>query len=171
MLTSILSSMLIAILAQHLTGAEMVSGDQARAGFERLKSLAGTWEGRSTKGWVETLRYEVIASGSTVLETSKGAHPGETMVTAFYLDGNRLMLTHYCVARNQPRLAATEFTDDGRTVIFTFVDATNLPSRDQGHMDQAVFHFVAPDRIVSRWTWYQDGRQTWFEDIVQTRVR
>ena len=94
----------------------------ARAAFERLKALAGTWEGRSTKGWDETLRYEVIAGGSVVLETSVDAHPGETMATAFHMDGDRLMLTHYCVARNQPRLVATSFEDGGRTVVFTFRD-------------------------------------------------
>ena len=174
MRTSILAlvGVLIGILSPFETGAGAApSGDQARAAFERLKGLAGTWEGRSTKGWVETLRYDVIAGDSTVLETSRDAHPGETMATAFYLDGDRLMLTHYCVAKNQPRLAATELDDDGKTIVFTFVDATNLPSRDRGHMDKAVLRFEGPDRLVSRWTWYQDGREKWFEDIVQTRVR
>ena len=144
---------------------------EARSAYERLKELAGSWEGRSTKGWTERLRYEVIAAGSAVLEMSEDAHPGEKMATTFYMDGESLMLTHYCVAKNQPRLRATSFRDGGRTVVFTFVDAANLPSRDRGHMDQAIFTFESPDRVVSRWSWYQDGRETWFEDIVQTRLR
>lgn len=143
----------------------------ARAAYERFKALQGAWEGRSTKGWVESLRYDVIAAGSAVLETSMDAHPGEAMATTFFLDGDRLLLTHYCVAKNQPRLVASRFEDGGRTVVFTFLDATNLPSRDRGHMDKAVFTFEGTDRVTSRWTWYQDGRETWFETIVQTRVR
>lgn len=141
----------------------------ARAVFERFQSLEGTWDGRSTKGWVETLRYRSIGAGSTVLETSLDAHPGEEMATAFYLDGDRLLLTHYCVAKNQPRLEATAFADGGRTVVFTFKDGANIPTRDRGHMDRAVFTFEAPDRVRSRWTWYEDGKEKWFEEILQTR--
>ena len=36
-------------------------------------------------------------------------------------------------------------------------------------MDKAVFTFESPDRVRSRWTWYQDGKEKWFEEIVQTR--
>jgi hypothetical protein len=141
----------------------------ARAAFERFRGLEGQWEGRSTRGWVESLRYQSIAAGSTVLETSLDAHPGEAMATAFYLDGDRLLLTHYCVAKNQPRLEASAYADGGRTVVFTFKDGANIPTRDRGHMDRAVFTFDAPDRVRSRWTWYQDGKEKWFEEIVQTR--
>jgi len=143
--------------------------DLARAAFARFRALEGTWEGKSTKGWTESLRYEPIAAGSTVLELSLDAHPGEAMATAFYLDGDRLLLTHYCVAKNQPRLEATAFADGGRTVVFTFKDGANIPTRDRGHMDKAVFTFETDDRVVSRWTWYQDGQERWLEEIVQTR--
>ncbi|HTR03698.1 MAG TPA: hypothetical protein VMN82_10920 [Thermoanaerobaculia bacterium] len=165
----------VAVLTFLLTSPAAGPADRGRENaaeiWERFKGLSGTWEGRSTKGWTERLRYDVIAGGSVVLETSEDAHPGETMATTFYRDGERLMLTHYCVAKNQPRLEATSFENGGRTVVFTFVDATNLPSRNHGHMDKAVFTFESADRVVSRWSWYQDGRETWFEDIVQTRVR
>jgi hypothetical protein len=141
----------------------------SKAAFERLKALAGDWDGRSTKGWEETLQYRTIAGGTTVLETSFNAHPGQEMATAFYLDGDRLMLTHYCMAKNAPRLEATAFADGGKTVYFTFVDGANIPTRDKGHMDKAVIRFEGPDRTTSRWTWYENGTERWFEEIVQTR--
>ena len=141
----------------------------ARAAYARFQALEGSWDGRSTKGWAETLRYQTIAAGSAVLETSLDAHPGEAMATVFYLDGDRLLLTHYCVAKNQPRLEATAFADGGRTVVFTFRDGGNIPTRERGHMDKAVFVFEAQDRVRSRWTWYQDGQEKWFEEILQTR--
>lgn len=143
--------------------------ERARAAFERLKGLAGAWEGRSTKGWTETLSYEVIAGGSVVMETSKEAHKGHTMATMFHMDGDDLVLTHYCIAKNQPRMKATAFRDGGKTVVFTFTGGGNMSSRDTGHMDQAVITFDGPDAIRSRWTWYQDGKEEWFEEIVQTR--
>lgn len=137
----------------------------ARLAFERFKKLEGSWKGRSTKGWEETVSYKTIAQGTVVVGTSFDAHPNETMMTMIHLDGERLMLTHYCVARNQPRLIATSFADDGKTITFTFLDGTNMPSRDRGHMDKAVFHFVDDSHVSSRWTWYQDGKESWMEEI------
>lgn len=159
--------------AQNQKQPETKSPDQTPAytAFERLKKLEGKWKGRSTKGWEELIEYKTIAHGSVVLENSFDAHPNETMMTMFHLDGDRLMLTHYCVAKNQPRLVATEFADDGRTLTFTFLDAGNLPSRDRGHMDKMVLRFLDDDHITSKWTWYQDGKEKWLEEIQAERVK
>ena len=142
----------------------------ARAAFEKIKALAGDWTSKSTKGWTETENYQVIAGGSVVMNLSYGAHPDEWMATMFHMDGERLMLTHYCVAKNQPRLRATEFSVDGKKVIFTFQDATNLPSRDKGHMDKHAMMFDGPDRLRTQWTWYQDGKESWMEEIEHRRA-
>jgi hypothetical protein len=91
------------------------------------------------------------------------------MATLFHLDGDRLVLTHYCVARNQPRLVATAISEDGRRIEFSFLDGTNMTSRDDGHMDRAVYVIESPDRYRSQWTFYQKGQERWLEDIVNTR--
>jgi len=142
----------------------------AQLAFERLKATEGVWEGRSTKGWVERTVIKTIAGGSCVMSTSFDAHPNESMVTMYHLDGEHLMLTHYCVAGNQPRMRATEISPDGSRIVFTFLDGTNLPSRDRGHMDQAIFRFESPDCFTSRWTWYQNGKERWMEEIVCARI-
>jgi hypothetical protein len=143
----------------------------ARATFERFKRFAGTWTGTSTKGWTETMEIKVIAGGSAVVEMSDAAHFGEAMATMFHMDGDRLLLTHYCIAKNQPRLAATSFEDGGKTVTFTFLDGTGLASRNTGHMDKVVYHFVDDDHASSQWTWYQDGKEQWMEDVTATRQK
>ncbi len=141
----------------------------ARLAFERFKKLDGKWKGRSTKGWEEDVSYKTIAAGTVVVGTSFDAHPNETMMTMVHLDGDRLMLTHYCVAKNQPRLVATSFEDEGKTITFTFLDGTNLPSRDRGHMDKAIFRFVDDNHVSSKWTWYQNGKESWMEEITLER--
>ena len=153
----------------HGDGGAAKATTSARAAFEQFKRLAGEWRGRSTKGWEETVSFKTIANGSVVVETSFDAHPNETMMTMFHMDGDRLMLTHYCVARNQPRLVATSFDADGKTVTFTFLDGGNLPTRDRGHMDKAVFRFLDADHVTTRWTWYQDGKESWMEEITLER--
>ncbi|MGH9317545.1 MAG: hypothetical protein ACRD1P_10610 [Thermoanaerobaculia bacterium] len=155
--------------AQEASDSEKASA--ARAAFERFRSLQGTWRGESTRGWKEDVSFKTIAAGSAVMETSFDAHPNETMVTMFRLDGDRLDLTHYCVARNQPHLMATGFEENGRMVTFTFVDGGNLPTRDKGHMDKAVFRFEDADHVTTRWTWYQDGRESWMEEIRLVRKK
>src|SRR5206468_1955652 len=92
----------------------------ASLAYDHFKSLAGNWEGKSTKGWTEQSSYQSIAGGSCVMERSFNAHPNESMVTMYYMDGPKLRLTHYCMAKNQPRMAATKISDDGSEVTFTF---------------------------------------------------
>ncbi len=140
------------------------------AAWDRLKSLQGAWNGRSTKGWTEKIKFELIASETCLVETSFDAHPNETMLTIWHLDGDRLLLTHYCVAKNQPRLILTHVSDDARELTFEFLDATNLPSRDTGHMDKLVMAF-GDDTFASQWTWYQKGREQWMERIEHVRAQ
>ncbi|HXI03826.1 MAG TPA: hypothetical protein VNI57_11685, partial [Candidatus Saccharimonadales bacterium] len=142
----------------------------AAALFGRLRSLAGKWRGRSTKGWDETVTLRSIAGGSVVVMSSFDAHPGEEMITTFFMDADELQLRHYCIAGNQPHLAATAISPDGARAAFTFRDATNLPSRDSGHMDSVVYDFADPDHFTSRWTWYQSGRESFMEEIHYTRL-
>lgn len=151
---------------------EEVDAARARAAFARLVALEGRWRSVSTKGWDETTTYQVIARGSVVMSTTTFRDaPDRTMVTMFYVDDGRLVATHYCEARNQPHLIAENIDADARRVVFRFAGGGNLADRDQGHMDQAVYEFLGPDRIRSRWTWFQQGEEQWLEDIEITRLQ
>jgi hypothetical protein len=145
----------------------------ARATFDRLATLSGTWTGRSTKGWVETVELRLIAGGSVLLETSRFHDDPEgknAMATTYQMDGEALLLTHYCEAGNAPRLVASGFADGGKTVTFTFRDGVNLPTRDRGHMDSMILHIEDDRHFDTRWTWYRDGKSTWMEDIRYERA-
>lgn len=161
--------LMIASLAGSARGAATGDNPHERL-FERLKRLEGSWRGKSTKGWTEQVTYRVIAGGSVVMVTSFDAHPNETMVTMFSLDRGRVILTHYCVAKNQPRLLASAFSSDQQTVTFEFHDATGIASRDTGHMDRAVLHFIDDDHYTEQWTWYQKGAERWMEKIELERI-
>jgi hypothetical protein len=161
--------LLVAILL--FCAATASAAVDSHALFERIKSLEGEWRGKSTKGWEDNVRVRVIAGGSVVMFTSFDAHPGETMVTMVSLDGNRLLLTHYCVAKNQPRLVATSYDQNAGTATFEYLDGTGLSSRDKGHMDKVVMNFADSDRYRSRWTWYQNGTERWMEDIEYNRIK
>src|ERR671939_399585 len=75
------------------------AGSSGEEAFARLKTLVGRWEAQGDRK--EALSYELIAGGTALLEREMGADRPE-MVTLYHLDGSRLLLTHYCMAGNQP---------------------------------------------------------------------
>ncbi|MDP7068240.1 MAG: hypothetical protein QF637_11510, partial [Acidimicrobiales bacterium] len=130
---------------------------QAQAIFERIKSLSGDWI--STKGDNKgqvALSVRVIAGGSAVVEREFPGSPME-MVSVYHLDGDKVMLNHYCMLGNQPRMKASA-GDKKDTIVFNFVSATNLASINDAHMHQGKLTFLDKDSIKSTWTMFVDGK-------------
>jgi hypothetical protein len=74
----------------------------------------------------------------------------DDMITMFNMDGDRLLLTHYCQAGNQPRMKAS-VSPDGKTLTFHFLDATNLTSAQPGHMQRVVFNLIDANHHTEEW--------------------
>ena len=75
--------------------------------------------------------YRVTSNGSALMSEIKGK---EDMISMFHLDGDRVLMTHYCGAGNQPRMVASA-SPDGKTFTFDFLDATNLATPDAAPHD------------------------------------
>lgn len=166
--------MLVASAAPAALAAEPTtspSSEQVKAAYERFRSLEGEWRARSTMGWTSGTEYRLLGRATVVMGISSfdDAPPERDMATAIHRDGERLLLAHYCEAGNQPRLVATRIAADGSEVEFEFLDGTGMSSRDEGHMDRAVFRFLDDGRFTSRWTWYQGGEERWMEEITYER--
>jgi len=87
------------------------------------------------------------------------------------VDGDRLLLTHYCMAGNQPRMQARSFNPETGEVAFEFLDATNLTTSAAGHMHNAKIRVADHDHLVTEWEFYENGQKK-MSDIAQyTRVR
>jgi hypothetical protein len=173
---SILLPVSIALLSYLLpsagTAAEpTVQG--AAASFARLKSLAGEWKGESGKGKKVRLTYQVIAGGTAVLETFRWEGSDADMTTVYHLDGDTLMLTHYCVSNNQPRMRAASpaAAADANVLQFDFIDGTNLANPGAGHMHKATLRFLDGDRIGNAWTYFKDGKDAFTETGTYERVK
>ena len=149
-------------------GAAEDAADQA---FAQLKTLIGTWQGENGDGEKSTKTYRLIANG-TVLEEEYEVvgRDDRSMTTMYHLDGDRLLLTHYCIANNQPRMEAELSTEDLTTLRFTFRDATNLASPAAGHMHRVAIDFVDDERMAQAWTFQQDGKDAFTETVRYERV-
>ncbi len=128
----------------------------AQKSFDQLKSLAGSWEA-TLDGQPLHVTLRVTSMGNTLMHEMKGAGP-DNPITMFHLDGDHLVLTHYCDAGNQPHMVAT-ISPDGKTIVFDFVDATNLLSSQMGHMQRVTFTFIDPDHHTEKWEFaMKDGK-------------
>ena len=129
------------------------------AAFERLKGLAGEWvsaeDGEMAKKGDLVARYAVTAGGSAVVETVFPGSPYE-MVTVYHADGADLVLTHYCMEGNQPRMRARN--PSGSRFDFKFDGGTNVDPRKDRHMNSASFELVGADEIRTVWTELADDK-------------
>jgi len=138
---------------------------QAKVIFEKIKSLSGEWECNGTPA----LSVRVIAGGSAVVQRDFPGSPME-MLTVYHLDGDDVMLNHYCVLGNQPRLKAT-MGDQKDTIVFNFSSATNLASKNDPHMHKGKITFFNKDSIRSTWTKFVDGKLAEEHSFEMTRKK
>jgi hypothetical protein len=148
----------LGILAFVLMMSDVQAGDKAEANFQRLKSLAGEWQGKKPDGKMVGVTYEVVSNGSVVMERMQS--DGEpAMITMYHLDGKHLMMTHYCSVMNQPRMRATADSGDENVIQFSLLDVTNLTKATDGHMKKLAITFTDDNHIVTKWTFVENGKE------------
>jgi len=144
----------IALLFVLVTSAAFAAS-AAQTSFEQLKSLSGSWEGKTSSGEPVQVDFRATSMGSALMSEIKGK---EDMITMFNLDGERLLMTHYCGAGNQPCMLASASLD-GKTITFDFLDATNLASPDAGHMRHVVISILDANHHTEEWTFVDHGKE------------
>jgi hypothetical protein len=168
--TKILGAVTAAVLAFAIAPAR--AGGNGTAAFEQLKSLSGHWETEKTNTDKATLDLEVTSGGTAVIERVHMTDQGKTveMITLYYLDGDQLKMTHYCMAGNQPTMHGL-YAPDTKTLTFEFESATNLKSPNDGHMHHAVYTFIDSDHFKTTWTFRKDQKDTFTEDVTYVRSK
>ncbi len=128
------------------------------AALEKLKKLTGTWvladkDGKPTKQVASVIK--VTAGGSAVHETLFPGQPHE-MVSVYTVDGGNLIMTHYCVLGNQPRMKADP-KSPANQIVFRFAGGTNLDAKKDKHMHAATLTFVDDDHIEVNGVGWENG--------------
>jgi len=127
---------------------EHLSPAATNAGLEKMKELVGTWvaadkDGKPTDDVVSVIK--VTAGGSAVHETLFPDQPHE-MVSVYTIEGPDLVMTHYCMLGNQPRMKAKVESGDNK-IHFEFTGGGNLDPKKDKHMHSAVLTIVDADHI------------------------
>ena len=179
--------MMLAVVLVSLATVAVAQSDaqpsDAQKSFDKMKTLAGTWEGNvsiepAMKGMdgspLMRITLRETSRGNALVHEMKGAgdpddpkhfdHP----VTMVYLDGDKLTLTHYCDAGNRPHMVAKS-SSEAKAVEFGLVDVSG--STAHGHMDHAKFTVVDADHHVEDWTFMMPGDKPMHAHMDLQRVK
>jgi len=142
-------------VAVILSASFAMAQNDGRKSFDQLKGLEGSWEGKNSEGQPTNVSFRMTAGGSALMSEIHG-HGPENMITMFHMDGDRLLLTHYCGAGNQPRMKV--LSSDAKSITFEFVDGTNI-APGAGHMQRVTFTQADADHHTEEWVFLDQGKE------------
>jgi hypothetical protein len=143
-----------------------------KAAFERLKSLAGEWEGKAGHGQADqgaAVVYRVASGGSVVEETLFGGTPHE-MISMYHLADGQLLMTHYCAMANQPRMKLDVAASTPDRLVFAFDGGTNFDPAKDGHVHSGVVEWKGA-ALQNSWAVWKDGKEIAQNLFVLTRKK
>ena len=154
---------LLSLAAAGGVGAEVTAADA----FDTLKGMAGTWRGTPEGSGAEAAaeaeavgevvhEIEVSAAGTVVMETM-GPGTDHEMINMYHLDGEDLLLTHYCAGGNQPRMRLDRDGSTARRLVFDFDGGTNLDPATDHYIRSAEITLSEDGKLVSAWTSWGGG--------------
>lgn len=140
----------VVFIAVAASAAPPDTGAGFQAAFERLKSLSGTWRYVERE---DVVRYYLTGNGSAVVEVFKN------MSSVYHMDGEDLMVTHYCGANNQPRMKAVDYDPESGRLKFDFVDVTNVADPEEYYTREVEILFGDADHLEVRFNGLEAGEE------------
>src|SRR5262245_37814408 len=166
------------IYPSTVTGApDKIVYDEASA-MQWFRTLTGTWvssrkeqvdehkhdtgKGSGYGGEAQRIAsssFKTIAAGSTVMETYLEGTPYE-MTLMMHMDGpNKLLINHYCAARNVPQMRFVKTGKPGE-IKFVFDGGTNLNPQVDDHAHDLTYQVIDKNTYSLSGTVYKDGKGT-----------
>ena len=123
------------------------------AEFERIKSLAGRWEGTSAESNHEgnnaaVVEYRVTSGGSAV-EEKLAPGTSHEMVSMYHDVKGKLEMTHYCMLGNQPQVALKN--SGANTVSLGETPSSSATLAGQMRMNSLSIEWKDENTIVQTW--------------------
>ena len=129
----------------------------AQKAFEKMKSLTGSWQG-TIMGISINVTIRLASSGTAILHEANtdGGRPPNHEITMFYVEGDRLLATHYCDGGNRARFEG-KLSADGTTSEFSFLDVTG--GTQGGLVKRMAFTVVDANKHIVDFTFIRpDGK-------------
>ncbi|PYR36053.1 MAG: hypothetical protein DMF90_11475 [Acidobacteria bacterium] len=139
----------------------------AASAMEYFKGLSGDWQAGAlghehgsspASSYGNSLSFKTKANGSAVVQTS-GAGTKNEMETIFHMDGDKLLLTHYCALQNAPVLRFEKTNKPGE-IKFVFDGGTNFDPKVDAHFHEGTFQVKDKDTLEQHFTVFSNGQAT-----------
>jgi hypothetical protein len=137
--------------------AQTAARSDAQQMFDKMKTMAGSWQG-TIMGISINVTIRLTSSGTAILHeaTTDGGRPPNHEITMFYVDGDRLLATHYCDGGNRARFEG-KMSPDGKTSEFNFLDVAG--STKGGLVKRMAFTVIDVNKHVVEFTFIKpDGK-------------
>ena len=154
LLIIMVATAVVALPQQMQMPKASVPQSDAQKAFEKLKTLAGSWEG-AYMGMSGKITIRVTSTGNAILHEMTASGRPDDPITMIYVDGDRLLLTHFCDSGNRPRMQG-KLSPDGNTVTFDFLDVSG--SAEKFLMHDIVFTMVDADHHIEAFTYSTNGK-------------
>ena len=167
---TILALLCIGVAAMAETESKSGSAREGKHAFfdTLMETLPGRWAGRYADGsfdnptseWRPTrVDYYLTAGDTAIVENYLSRDESSVgMTTVYHLDNNDIRATHFCGARNHPRMITRGFDPESRTIAFGFVDVANLKTPDHYHSREIELTLVDEDNIRVTFFGLEDGQ-------------
>jgi hypothetical protein len=128
------------VLAQDNPSKPASAQSDAKKAFAKLKTFTGSWQG-TIMGRLINITIRMTSSGNAILHeaTAEGDGVPDHEITTFYVEGDRLLATHYCDAGNRSRMEG-KLTPDGKSVEFSLLELAGGTQR--GSVKRMVFTII-----------------------------
>jgi hypothetical protein len=118
--------------------------------MDRIKRLEGSWWGNIHEYKTPASAAFAVSSGGSAVREIMGAGTEHEMTNMYHLDGDRVVVTHYCGAGNQPRMVSTQIEEN--RILFELDSVSNYQSAQEGCMARLELEFDGNDHLIQKWT-------------------
>lgn len=166
------ASVLLLIASLTLNAGDPPKPKPGSAEFERMKTLVGTWTGKTDMGQGPvdmTIRYRLLAAGSVLEERCFENTPNE-MVTMYFDKDGKLALTHYCMMGNRPAMSLK--SSDANSITMDFDGSCcSIDPKKESHMHGMTIKFDDANTITTSCKAIMDGKEAPEHAVVLKRVK
>jgi hypothetical protein len=151
----------LAIVLSLSASVALAEDSASNPAFERIKQLAGTWQGTTIapdtgKETQISVQYEVTSGGAAVIERNFAGTPHE-MISVYYPEGKEgVGMTHYCAIGNRPALSLSKADD--HSIAFEMMGTNGIASADEPHMHALTLTFNGKDELKQDWGCFKDSK-------------
>lgn len=162
-MSKILPALIISLVVAMGCGTSAAQTNNAAAPsdaqkvFDQMKALEGSWQG-TIMGISINVTIRLASSGTAILHeaTTGGGRAPNHEITMFYVDGDRLLATHYCDGGNRARFEG-KLSPDGKTSEFNFLDVAG--STKGGLVKHMAFTMIDANKHLVEFTFIKpDGK-------------